>query len=175
MATENQVRAAFEALNEQELQDLEADSIQDDIESELDVESESDANPENIVGRVIESLDIDEDFEQEESHHGHRHHHLGLVARHVLRNTIRAIVLFTRVVVKRMLRNAALRRKLLAATKRGPRAVRALLAPSVARAIPRPFRRATRRLLPLVIGRSFRMIARQAGLSAHDADSAEDC
>ena len=174
MATESQGRsgtsASHETLTEQEMQELDTESIQNEIEAETENEAEieSEACSEEIETEATESLEMAEGFG-----HGGSQRFRGILARFFLRQMIRAVLVYTKAVVRRMHRSATLRRKLLAASRRGPRAVRALVGLAVLRAMPKPFRRASRRLLPLVIGLSFRFIARHAGLSANEADSAE--
>lgn len=175
MATESQGRSGTgsshtETLTEQELQELDAESIQNEIEAETESEDEieAEANPQEIEDEASEAIETPDGFR-----HGMSPRFRGLVARFFVRQMIRAILVYTKAVVRRMHRSATLRRKLLAASRRGPRAVRALVGLAVLRAMPKPFRRASRRLLPLVIGLSFRFIARTAGLNAHETDAAE--
>jgi len=163
---------SHEALTEQELQELDAESIQNEIEAELEeaAEEEAEADPEDIAEEATEMF---EEAEDRGYQHAMSPRFRGLVTRFFLRQFIKAVLIYTKAVVRRMHANTSLRKKLNAASKRGPRAVRALLAPAILRAMPRPFRRTSRRLLPLVIRLSFRYIARMSGLNALETDTAD--
>ncbi len=171
MAHETQGRpgASSENISEQELQELGLEQFQNEIEGEEESDIEAEATPDEIASEAWEHIEAGE-HPGLERHPQLRH---AVITRIVVRSMLKATLIYTRAVVKHMLRNAALRRRLLAATRRGPRSLRAFLAPAVLRSIPRPFRRASRRLLPLMIVLAFRSIARQTGLSAHEADAAE--
>jgi hypothetical protein len=160
-----------EQLTEQERRELDQESIQSEIDAEMDRESEAEeeVGQHEIEIEVLEALDIDEIGGRGGARRGRR----AVVTRLVMRQMVRTILVYTRAVVKRMHRSASLRRKLLAASRRGPRAVRALVGLAVLRAMPRPFRQASRRLIPMVVVLSFRAIARQAGLNAQEIDAAE--
>lgn len=175
MAAETHGRAGAllshaESLSEQELSELESESIHSEIEAETDsdVEAEAEDNPDEIAAEAYESLEAAEGTGAEGTPRFRK-----FMTKFLARQMIKAVLLYTRAVVKRMHRSAALRRKLLNASRRGPRAVKALVGPCVLRALPRPFRKASRRLIPLLVGLSFRFIARTAGLSAREIDVAE--
>jgi hypothetical protein len=183
MASEAQGKSGIlsqvESLTEQEMQDLDLETIQEEIEAEAADEHEhahhahaeaEEASQEEIEAEAFENIEAGEMS-------GHMHElsprARALVARFLVRQTIKAVLVYTMAVVRRMHRSSALRRKLAAASRRGPRAVRMLVGPVVLRAMPRPFRRASRRLVALVIRLSFRSIARTAGLNMHEIDTAE--
>jgi hypothetical protein len=160
----------MESLSEQEMQELTPEAIQNEIEGEEEGEGEAEveASPEEIETEALETVEITEAAEVDVSPRRR-----ALLGRFIIRQSIRAVLVYTRAVVRRMQRNASLRRKLAAASRRGPRAVRALLAPVVLRAMPKPFRRSSRRLVGLVVALAFRGIARNAGLATHEIDAAE--
>jgi hypothetical protein len=156
-------------LTEQEIQELAPESGHEiDADTNDESEAEAEGNPEEVAAEAFEHIEGGEAGE-----HEHSRRFRGVLARFVLRHVIKAILVYIRIAVRRMHRHATLRRKLIAATRRGPRALRALVGPVVLRTMPRPFRRAARRLVPLLVGLSFRFIARTAGLSTHEADAAE--
>lgn len=160
------VGSSQEALTDQEMQELDPDAIQNELEAEG--EGEAEASPEEIEAEALEDIEAGEPGGGELSARGR-----GILARIVLRQTLRAVLAYTRAVVRRMVRVASLRRKLAAASRRGPRAVRALVGPVVLRAMPKPFRRISRRLVGLALRVSFRSIARNAGLASQEIDVAE--
>lgn len=160
------------SLTEQEMRELDSEAIQDEIESEAEAKVEVEAEMEEESREEVEAelIDIIEAGTTETETSPRRRR---LLARIVIRQSVRAVCTYTRAVVRRMLRNAALRRKLAAASRRGPRAVRVLVGVAVLRAMPKPFRRGSRRLVGLAITMGYRNIARQAGLAPHEIDAAE--
>lgn len=156
-----------EQLTKEELKDLNQKSIQKEIEEEMkiDTKAEEELEQHEIEIDILEVLGA--------GRGGRRRTRSAVLGTLVMRQLVRALLLYTRAVVNRMRRSTTLKKKLAAASRRGPRAVRALVGLAVLRAMPSPFRRASRRLVAIVIGLSFRAIARKAGLKAREIDCAE--
>jgi hypothetical protein len=159
-----------EALTEQEVRELTPEmshgEVETEVEQELEKESETEHSTEWLARELLEHIEAHA-FGHEGSHKG------GMLARFVLRQNLRAVLLYTKAIVRRMARNPQMKRKLMAASRRGPKAVTRLVGIAVLGALPRPFRRASRRLVALSIRACFRHIARHAGLSSAEIDLVE--
>jgi hypothetical protein len=162
-----------EYLTEQELYEVSPETAPAEIEAEVEQEMEE---QENKFGSEAEWTARDV-VELVDAMGGTGHHGEGalgrLLARFVLRQNVKAVLFYTRAIVKRMTRNPVLKRKLQLALRRGPRAANRLIAPAVIGSIPRAFRPGCPRLVSLVVRMSFRQIARNAGLRQSEIDIAE--
>jgi hypothetical protein len=166
--------AEQEGLTDQELYEVSPETSPGEIEAEVEQEIEEEeskfgGSSEWIARDVVELLET----MGASGHHGEGGPAGRLLARFVLRQSVKAVLFYTRAVVKRMMRNPNLKRKLQLALRRGPRSVSRLVAPAVLGAIPRAFRQACPKLVGFVIRMSFRQIARNAGLRQSEIDIAE--